>query len=150
MADETDQHLVIDLDEPGTPAAPDTVGAGVVQIADDGEDPDALPPQALPQPDGSVILPLRFPVTMQFRRRSSAEVRTETTTELHFRRLRGEDLRAMMAASNETKAVVAIARSTRISEAMMKPLYDRMDGADAAAASQVVMHFLGNGRPTGR
>ncbi|MEE9926456.1 MAG: hypothetical protein PBV01_24400 [Brucella anthropi] len=46
--------------------------------------------------------------------------------------------------------VVAFSRSTRISQAIMNVLYDRLDAADITAAAQVLSSFLASGRKTGK
>lgn len=150
MADisrDDDPVVIVDLDAPAASApAPEP---GVVVIAE-GEGPDGLPARAERQADGSIILPLAHPVTLRFRRAGGEEVREEHYEQLHLHRLTGKDMRAVTAASREAQVVVALARSARIPEPKMNPIYDLMDGADAGDAMAVVAYFLGSGRTTGR
>jgi hypothetical protein len=121
-----------------------------VVVLDEAAAADPLPERAVRNEDGSITLPLLYPVTLKFKKASSGDVREETLEELVMRRLTGADMRAITAASNGHMVAVGIARSARIGEAKMMALFDRMDGADANAAAQVVGFFLGSGRPTGR
>jgi len=120
----------------------------VETLPEEGEAP--LPQGALAQADGSVILRLRYPVVLKYKQGAAGDVREEHYEELHFHRLTGGDMRAVASAEAGSRGVVAIARSARVREGLMQRLYDRMDGADAIAASQVVAHFLGTGQTTGR
>ena len=121
-----------------------------VVVLQDGAGAEELPKQAVRNPDGSVTLPLLFPVTLRFKKGSSGDVREEQFDELLMHRLTGADMRAITAGSAGTMIVIGIARAARINEGKMSALFDKMDGADANAAAQVVSFFLGSGRPTGR
>ena len=116
----------------------------------DGAGAEELPKHAIRNADGSVLLPLLYPVTLRFKKGSSGEVREEQFDELVMHRLTGADMRAITSGSAGTVIVIGIARSARINEGKMSALFDKMDGADANAAAQVVSFFLGSGRPTGR
>ena len=144
-----DNDLVVELDEDGAPAAPAAADPDVVEINED-DDGQGLPKHAAMQGDGSVLLPLRAPVTLRFRRGAGGEVREETLASLHLHRLTGADMRAISAASKDAQAAVAIARSARISEAKFGAIYDRMDAADVGFAARVLEHFLSHGPKTGR
>jgi hypothetical protein len=133
---------IIDLDDKSAPA--DDIET--LDVAGD----DGLPKHARRQPDGSVILPLLYPVTLRYRTPGATTPTEEHHAELHFRRLTGADMRAVASAPAEDRAVVVIARSAQVKPALMHRLYDRMDAADANAASAVVGFFLGSGRTTGR
>ena len=111
---------------------------------------DGLPAAARLRADGSVELPLRYPVTLRYRDGASGDVREEVYESLAFGRLTGADMRAISAADGAARVVVAIARAARVREGLMHRLYDRMDGADVAAAGAVVAYFLGSGQTTGR
>ncbi|HEV2501604.1 MAG TPA: hypothetical protein VGV39_00925 [Mesorhizobium sp.] len=118
-------------------------------IVDEDIDPlDRLPPHAKKNGDGSVTLPLKFPQDLQIRK--NGKVRTDRYEQLVFHRLNGADQRAIAAAKEDDMGVVAFARSTRISQAVMNALFDRMDGADIAAGGQVLNSFFATGRTTGR
>lgn len=144
-----DDRLVVDLTEEAPAAGAATAPAEDVLVLGD-EGPDGLPAHAQRQADGTIILPLRHPVTLRYRRPNSDAVREEGVEQLHFHRLTGADMRAISAASQEAMAAVAIARSVRIAEGKFNAIYDRMDAADVTAASLVIGHFLGGGRKTGR
>ncbi len=154
-------HLNIDLVEdedaakPGADAIIDEDGPIAAKAAPDGDivdediDPaDRLPKHARRNIDGSVTLPLHFPQVV--RSRKGDKIRENRFSELVMHRLNGADQRAIAAAAEDMLAVVAIARSTRISQAVMNALYDKLDAADIAAAGQVLNHFLASGQKTGR
>ncbi|MGO4558326.1 hypothetical protein [Mesorhizobium sp. 2RAF21] len=118
-------------------------------VVDEDIDPlDRLPPHAKKNQDGSVTLPLKFPRDLQIRK--NGKVRTDRYERLVFHRLNGADQRAIAAAKEDDMSVVAFARSTRISQAIMNALFDKMDGADIAAGGQVLNSFFATGRTTGR
>lgn len=148
------KDVVADLDETAPEAAPAVVleegGTAAANVVLEDGDPDgALPKGAVLNPDRSVTLTLRFPVTLTIRSGSGQE-RQEIFDKLVFHRLSGADMRAISAASRESSAVIAFARSTRKRETIMNALFDRMDGADIEAAGTVIEHFFGSGRKTGR
>lgn len=125
----------------------ETANADVVTI--DQSAGDDLPKHAVRHQDGSVTLKLKYPVTLKFRNGRGEEVRSESFAELHMHRLTGADMRAIGAASAGSRIVVSIARSARMNEGKMGPLFDRMDAADTNAAAQVVGYFFGSGETTG-
>lgn len=134
------------VDEDAPVAAGSAVPAGVV---DEDVDPlDKVPDRAVRNADGSITLPLLYPQELQIRR--LGKIRTDKYDSLTFHRLNGADQRAIAAASDETQAVVAFGRSTRMSQAIMNALFDKMDGADIAAGGQVLNSFFATGRTTGR
>lgn len=124
--------------------------ADVPVLREDGSDEATLPDHARLNADGTVTLPLLFPVTLEFRKGSAGDVITEQYDEFTMHRLNGADMRAISAAGAGGMAHVAIARSARVSPAKMNIAFDRMDGADINAAGQVVSFFLSAGRRTGR
>jgi hypothetical protein len=130
-------------DEPET-AAP------AIEVVSDDESPAGLPKHATRFTDGSIELKLRYPVTLTYRSGADAPVKTEHYDSFRFHRLLGADMRAISAASEDSRAVVAMARSARIREGLMHRVYDRMDGSDIKAAQDIVAFFLGSGRTTGR
>lgn len=121
--------------------------ADVVVIGGEGDS--KLPKRAIEQRDGSVILPLRYSVTRKFKTASTGAVREESFHELHMHRLTGADKRLMDAAAPADRVIVAIARSTRMADAMFGALYDRMDASDIDEATNVILYFLGSGPTTG-
>ncbi|GGG31017.1 hypothetical protein GCM10010964_18700 [Caldovatus sediminis] len=149
-------EAVIELGEDGHPlAAPaaETAPAAapdVVELGEDGEDGQGLPRQAARRADGSIALALRHPVVLRWRTAGTEAVREERIERLVLHRLTGADLRAVTAASEANRAVVAIARSARIPEGKFGAIFDRMDAADLDAAARVLEHFFGPGRKTGR
>ncbi len=137
-----EEHLVLIGDEA-------TAATEKLPVIDDGATAPDLPEGAELQNDGTVLLTLLEPVTLKYRR-SSGETREEPVDKLLFHRLRGADLIAIQNTASGSKGWVAIARSVRMSELKMKLLFERMDGADAMAASQIVGFFLERGHPIGR
>ncbi|MBD8554920.1 hypothetical protein IFT84_10330 [Rhizobium sp. CFBP 8762] len=157
----TTYSLDIDLDaEPDTSAVlADTIVVedgplpGVAKADTDivNEDIDALdklPDHAVRNLDGSVTLPLRFPVTIKSQK--GGKITERRFEHLVFHRLVGADQRAIAAVADEHMAPVSFARSTRLNQAIMNALFDRMDVADIASGGQVLNHFLTNGPTTGR
>jgi hypothetical protein len=157
------KELTIDLDEDkpvllGTDAAGAVIdedapiGAGLAldaDIVDEDLDPvDRLPKQARRNADGSVTLSLLYPRTI--RSKKDGKIRETVYSQIVMHRLTGADQRAIAATSEEMMAVVAISRSSRITQAIMNALYDVMDAADINACGQVLNHFLSSGRKTGK
>ncbi|APY14207.1 hypothetical protein BKD02_07920 [Brucella sp. 09RB8910] len=89
-----------------------------------------------------------YPRTLEIKK--GGKVREEKYSELTFHRLTGADQRAISATSEDSMNVVAFSRSTRISQAIMNVLYDRLDAADITASAQVLSSFLASGRKTGK
>ena len=145
----------INLDE--QPYGGDTLSsAPAVVVDEDGTttvvDEDAelgggLPVRAILNRDGTVTLPLREAVPLTVRSATHGE-RTQTYDKLTFRRMRGADIRAVTAASDDSRPVVLMARATGISPMVMNALFDRMDGADIMDAQECVQHFFGSGKKT--
>jgi len=126
---------VIVEEEPGA-------GAGVVD--EDAALGGELPAKAIRNPNGTITLPLRKPVTLTIRNARGGE-RTETYEQLILRDLNGADFRAIQAASPAAQGVVTLARATGIREAVMNALYDRMAAADIVDAVACAYSFLGDG-----
>jgi hypothetical protein len=118
-------------------------------VVDEDVNPlDALPDDAVRNADGSVTLPLHFPVAI--RTKKDGKVKEKAYRELVFHRLVGADQRAIAAVSDEHTTVVTFSRSTRINQAIMNAIFDKMDLADVARAGRVLNHFLSSGPRTGR
>ncbi|KNY13607.1 hypothetical protein AKG11_28120 [Shinella sp. SUS2] len=153
----TEIAIDLDEDEPRA-AAPDIVDEDTKVAAsapidgdivdEDFAPADRLPAQAVRNLDGTVTLPLAYPQTITSRK--DGKIRERKFDQLVFHRLNGADQRAIQAASEEMLAVVAIGQSTKINQAVMNRLYDKMDASDIANAGQVLNHFLASGRKTGR
>lgn len=133
----------VDEDRPdaGKAADPDVVD-------EDAEPSDKLPPQAILNKDGSVTLPLKYPTDLIIKK--DGRERAEPFKQLVFHRLTGADNRAIAAAKEADREVVAFARSTRLSFARMEKLYDKMDSYDLQAGGEVLIFFISNGRKTGQ
>ena len=152
-------HVSIDLDEDGhvtadTPIDEDAPAA-IVTSAEDVVDEDAdldpadrLPKHAVRNADGSVTLPLKFPRKLTTKK--NGKVAEKSFEQLLFHRLTGADQRAIAAVSDEMQSVVAFARSTRLNQAVMNALWDKMDASDINAGGQVISNFFASGRTTGR
>lgn len=137
-----------------------TVASAAVVIDDDGrtttdhiinEDEDAgpqLPKEATLNDDGSVTLTLKYPKTLKIR--SNSAVREETYKTLVFHRMTGADMNAIQATSAASATWLAFARLTRTKEAIMRHLFELMDGYDIANGSMVIEYFLPSGRKTGK
>jgi len=135
---------VVDEDEP-LPATATAVDSDVVD--EDAGAVDKLPAHARPNADGSVTLPLRFPVQQLVKK--DGKTRTDRYDALTFHRLTGADQRAIANAGEDMMAVVAFARSTRIGQAVMLALFDKMDMADITSGGQVLNSFFKSGPTTG-
>ncbi|MCY1666242.1 hypothetical protein [Rhizobium sp. SL86] len=117
-------------------------------VDEDAGDLDKLPRRATVNADGTVTLPLLYPKIVASRK--DGKVREREFKQLTFHRLTGADQRAIAAASEEMMNVVAFAQSTKISQAVMNKLFDKMDAADIADCGRVLNSFLTSGRKTGR
>lgn len=140
-----DDDTIVDLDAGQPVAAP--ADPEVVELDEDAE-ATRLPARARQHEDGSIELPLLFPVTLKFKGRDG--VREEHFAALRFHRLTGADIRAVSEVEGRHVQAVSFARSARMSGAKMNAIYDRLDAVDIADADRVVAHFLGAGRKTGR
>ncbi|MEP9350567.1 phage tail assembly protein [Xanthobacter sp. KR7-225] len=151
MSKPSQPAITIDLDETKAGAAATAPAAVVVDddpglVVDEEQDlVGGLPARAVRNGDGTVTLPLRFPVALTVRS-STGATRTESYAELTFHRLTGADIRALQSASKESQPALLLARSSRTREAVMNAVFDRMDAADIADASKVVESFFGAGR----
>lgn len=117
-------------------------------VIDEDTNPlDRLPEDAVRNTDGSVTLPLHFRVTL--RTKKNGEIKERTFDELVFHRLNGANLRAIAAASDEHQIAVSFACATRLNQAVMNALFDKMDQFDIARAGRVLNFFGSNGRKTG-
>ncbi|NLS00179.1 hypothetical protein HGP17_25420 [Rhizobium sp. P38BS-XIX] len=154
----TGTNIKIDLDEDAGSQTETTIinedgpivltGSNPDIIDEDANPLDKLPAHAKQNSDGSVTLPLYYPKTLTTQK--GGQIRERKFEELTFHRLTGADQRAIAATSEEMMSVVAISRSTKLSQAVMNALYDKMDAADIGDAGRVLNHFLSNGPKTGR
>ncbi|MGN6777570.1 hypothetical protein [Rhizobium sp.] len=152
------KNVTIDLDEDASQALETIVdedGPVVLgstkdsDVVDENANPlDTLPEDALRNSDGTVTLPLHFPVTV--RTKKDGKIKEKVYQDLVFHRLVGADQRAIAAVSEEHTTVVTFSRSTRINQAIMNAIFDKMDLADVARAGRVLNHFLTSGPRTGR
>jgi len=102
-----------------------------------------LPPRATQQADGTILLELEFPKTLEFRPvGGGAAVRSERFESLTFRRLKGPEVRRLMDVKNATDMAVAI--STGLTASKYALLRQRMDSADVGAAEKIVSELLGD------
>jgi len=151
-----EKTIAIDLDEDvpddaGAPisfAPPAATPPAADVVDEDAEALDTLPDHAVQNADGSVTLPLMYPRELQIRK--NGKVRSDRYEELTFHRLTGADRRAIAAAREDMLEVTAFARSTRLSQAVMIALFDRMDSADITYGGRVLNSFFGSGRRTGK
>lgn len=145
-------ETTIDLDEDNVTETGALIGMGTAEndhvIDEDDDSLDKLPKNAVKNKDGSVTLPLSFTVTLVTKK--DGQVRERIYDKLTFYRLTGADMKAIANAGKEKDVVVTFARSTRIMQAVMDALHDKMDAADIVAAGQVINHFLSSGPTTGR
>lgn len=120
-----------------------------VIIDEDGSDElDKLPQRAVVNDDGSVTLPLLESVTITTKK--DGKVRERVYDSLTFHRLKGADIQAIANAGKEKDTVVTFGRSTRIMQAMMNAIFDKLDAADIVDGGKIINHFLNSGRKTGR
>lgn len=158
MSPKLGKELVIDLDEGVSPTGtaqvinedgPLATEAGEDGVIDEDANPlDKLPRHAVKNDDGSVTLPLYEEVTL--RTRKDGKIRERVFADLTFHRLNGADQRAIAAAEDKDMAVVSFARSTRINQAVMNALFDKLDASDINYAGRVLNHFLSSGPRSGR
>ncbi|RFB91764.1 hypothetical protein B5K08_15815 [Rhizobium leguminosarum bv. trifolii] len=136
-------HDIVDVDAP-VPLN----GKRDPDVVDEDTNPlDRLPDDAVRNADGSVTLPLHEKVTL--RTKKNGEIRERVFTELVFHRLNGANLRKIGATSDENQVPVTFACSTRLNDAVMNALFDKMDQFDIARAGRVLNFFGTNGPKTG-
>lgn len=153
-------RVALDLDEDAATVVDETPideDAPIALAADDEDivdedaeldEADRLPKHAVRNADGSVTLPLHYPVS--FRSKKNDKIREQVFKQLVFHRLTGADQRAIAATSNDMQGVVAFARSTRLSTPVMNGLFDKMDAADLTAGGKVLNNFFASGPTTGK
>jgi hypothetical protein len=118
-------------------------------VVDEDLDPaDRLPKKARKNADGSVTLALLYPRKVISKK--DGKVREREFAEIVMHRLTGADQRVIAGVSDDLTAVIAFARSTRLPQAVMNVLFDKLDAADINAMGQVLNHFFGSGPKTGR
>ncbi len=150
-----DIDLVLDEDQDNASAAivdensPVALeGSNDSDVIDEDINPlDKLPDVAVLNSDGTVTMPLNYPVTLTIKKGNNT--RKQVYSELLFHRLAGADHRAISAASDQGKTIVAFSQSTKINLAVMNALWDRMDMSDIVNGGQVINHFLTSGPKTG-
>ena len=115
------------------------------QLADDKK----LPERAIEHDDGSIELPLFTPVVLRWKSTDSGDVKEDPpVTSVTFRRLTGKDVTTIMSSGGDkfigdlTSAAVRAQFPNRMKWANV---FDRMDGADAAACIRIANLFLENG-----
>lgn len=118
-------------------------------IIDEDIDPlDRLPKEAVRNDDGTVTLPLHYPVTLKTRK--NGNVRERHFNELKFHRLNGGDFRVISSTPEQHQTIVSIARSAKLNQAVMNALFDKMTDIDITNSGKVLNHFLANGPKAGR
>ena len=140
--DQTVTDIVVDEN---APVALTGAAADVIEDIDPG---DRLPDNAEQNADGSVTLKLLYPTMLKIKK--GEKVREENYEQLIFHRLNGLDQRVISEAKDGMLIAVSFSRSTRINQAIMNALFDKMDAADISAGATVLSHFLGSGRKTGK
>ena len=101
---------------------------------------EGLPEQAVKNADGSIDLPLLFPV----------ELDDGPAPALKFHRLTGGDLDALKRTTGVQTLLTLLSRALKKPLKEIDALFDGMDGADVVAAQRVAGFLSGNGRLTGR
>lgn len=150
----TTRHVDIDLNEDDDRVvnedAPVPLKAKLdADVVDEDINPlDKLPDTAVRNANGTITLPLRYPVTI--RSKKDEKIRETRYADLTFHRLTGKDQRAIAAASDETQALVSFSQSTKINQAVMNALWDKMDLSDITNGGKVLNHFLNSGQKTGK
>ena len=111
--------------------------------------PADFPAGAMRQPDGSIVLKLKYPAVLKLRS-ADGSVREEVTRSLHLNRLKGKHQNEIRRADAEDRPIQMIACSAGMTLAKMQLVHDAMDTADIAAALRVVYFFMTPGRRTGQ
>ena len=143
-----DDDGVVDEDAPAAASVSTALADDIVDEDADLDPADRLPKNAVRNGDGSVTLTLRYAQSIKSKR--DGKVSERRFDQLVFHRLNGTDQRAIGAASEEMQGPVSFARSTRLNQAVMNALWDKMDLADISAAGQVLNNFFASGRTTGK
>lgn len=150
-----DEMTIVNEDEQPVPENTETIiqekseqAADVVnEDAPDIPDDEKIPDRAVLNDDGSWTLPLLFPRSIKVTK--GGVTKEVEYRELRFYRLTGADMRAVMASKGDEDRVL-MERSSRISAARMKALYNVLDAEDVADSQKICVTFFGRGRRTGR
>ncbi len=137
------EDVIVIGEMPGAEKASDAV-----TIEDAAASP--LPKRAMLQDDGTVVLPLLYPVTLTWKPPGNAPAKEDRFDTLTMRRLTGRDMTLLGNASRGDSAMVSISLSSGIKQHIFRHVFDRMDAADITAAAEVVSYFLSSGPTTGR
>ncbi|MDD9910183.1 MAG: hypothetical protein OXR62_10875 [Ahrensia sp.] len=108
---------------------------------------DELPARAVRNSDGSVTLPLLYPITLKTKK--NGKVKERHFKEFRLRRLNGADRRAI-AEAGDNISVVALSRMATLHMAVAQRLDELMDLADTNAVGQVLANFSTTGLKTGK
>jgi hypothetical protein len=139
-----DKVIVIPDDEDeARPTSTDTI-----ELVEDDDTAAQLPKAARLQSDGSVALKLRYPVKLVWKKGDTVTTDVFETLTLH--RLTGGDMRKLGGLKGVEATVMVLSCSTRIPLSRMNLVFDRMDGADIGAVSEVVGFLSGSSRKTGQ
>lgn len=107
-------------------------------VVEDGDQKSTrLPDRAVLNDDGSVTLPLKREIPLSIKG-SDGRTREDVFTTLTFHELLGADMRLILQAAADKQPVVTFARSTRLSQAVMTALFDKLSLKDINDGSAIV------------
>ena len=104
-----------------------------------------LPEGAALNPDGSVTLTFEDPATVVFRPMGGAEAERWTVESLTLQRIKGRELRKVLAAKAARQPNLLLSLSSGISEAKLALLYPAMAAPDLSAARMVLNALIDTG-----
>ncbi len=123
---------------------PQRVDPSAVGLASFTEAPE--PPAPFENEDGSVTVPLAFPVTY----RTRVQGQPEQVHELHELTLKRPKARHLRQLAGIQDDVVASLKLIEAISGQPAPVIDELDGADLERITEATDRFFGRSRPTGR
>jgi hypothetical protein len=136
MSREEDMVVIVDDDAPAA-----------AKVAEVDEPDDKLPEGAVRIDRRTVEYRFIDPVTIRLRVNGrDSEERFET---IRLTRFRGRDMMDIEAASPDRRTMLALSRSSNLSEAKVKAICADLDQDDMDAIADIIAGFKGSGRRTG-
>jgi hypothetical protein len=134
-----EEDMVVILDDDAPPPA--------VKVAQ-GDDPDDKLPEGAVRIDRRTV-EYRFIDPVTIRLRVNGQDREERVDTIRLTRFRGRDMMDIESASPDRRTMLALSRSSNLSEAKVRAICAGLDQDDMDAMADIISGFKGSGRRTG-
>ncbi|KAA6204502.1 MAG: hypothetical protein DU429_07555 [Candidatus Tokpelaia sp.] len=126
--------------EPQADIVIDETAAAGAAVVDEAAGDEALPARAIRNANGTITLPLRFPVSVKVKK-ANGTIAEEKYDRLTFHYLTGADVRAIMTAPKDMANITTFSRATKINQAVMNVLFDQLHVADINDGVKIMAFF---------